>query len=107
MPGDDSHRSDSSLPSEPVMAEPVTYRVSMPRPHTHLLEVEASFPPTAGALEVTLPVWTPGSYLVREFARHIQDVSAANDLERRLPVHRVDKRTFRIESGGGPVRLRY
>jgi predicted metalloprotease with PDZ domain len=89
------------------MADPVRYRVSMPRPHAHLFEVEARFPATPGDLRVHLPVWTPGSYLVREFARHLQDVAAFDDAGANLPLRRVDKRTFEVSSGGAPVLLRY
>ena len=59
------------------MSEAVRYRVSMPRPHTHLFEVEARFPPL-DVLEAVLPVWTPGSYLLREYARHVQEVRATD-----------------------------
>ena len=90
--------------------EAVHYRVSMPRPHSHLFEVEATFP--AGLDDAgcsLLPVWTPGSYLVREYARHVQDVSARRrPAASRCPFERVDKRTWRVR-GPGPARcaLRY
>ncbi len=89
------------------MPEAVHYRVSMPRPHSHLFEVEATFPGGADVLEVALPVWTPGSYLVREYARHLQDVKAADASGEPLPVQRVDKRTFRVRAQGRAVVLRY
>lgn len=60
-----------------MSSAPVRYRISMPRPHSHLFEVEAHFPPL-DRLEAVLPVWTPGSYLVREYPRHVQDVSAVD-----------------------------
>ncbi len=47
-------------------------------PETHLFEVTLQ---VAGwrspRLDLKIPVWTPGSYLVREYARHVQDFSAA------------------------------
>ena len=89
------------------MLEGVHYRVSMPRPHTHLFEVEATFPAGPEQLDAVLPVWTPGSYLVREFARQVQDVSAVDAEGAALAVRRVDKRTWRVEAGGQAVRLRY
>ncbi|MBJ6763231.1 M61 family metallopeptidase [Myxococcaceae bacterium JPH2] len=89
------------------MPEAVHYRVSMPRPHAHLFEVEARFPSGPDVLEALMPVWTPGSYLVREFARHVQDVSAQDAQGRPLPVSRVDKRTWRVQAGGQAVTLRY
>jgi len=88
------------------MSEPVRYRVSMPRPHTHLFEVEARFP-GQDVLEAVLPVWTPGSYLVREYARHVQQLSAVDEAGATLPVERVDKRTWRVQAHGRPATLRY
>jgi predicted metalloprotease with PDZ domain len=89
------------------MAEAVRYRVSMSRPHSHLFEVEALYPPSEGPLTVAMPVWTPGSYLVREFARHVQQMSAATERGESLPITRLDKSSFRVESRGKRVRLRY
>ncbi len=85
----------------------VRYRVSMPRPHSHLLEVEASFPGGPEALDAVMPVWTPGSYLVREFSRQVQDVTAHAPDGSPLPVRRVDKRTWRVDAKGLAVTLRY
>lgn len=89
------------------MSEAVRYRVSMSRPHSHLFEVEARFPPAQGMLTVSLPVWTPGSYLVREYARHLQDVEAKRDDGAVLTVERIDKRSFRVEANGVAVTFRY
>jgi hypothetical protein len=51
-------------------SETVRYTVRFPDPKTHYVWVEALLP-TSGAAEVELfmPVWTPGSYLVREYGR--------------------------------------
>ena len=59
----------------------ISFTVSMTKPHTHLLEVDARVKREANAPAPTeellvMPVWTPGSYLVREYARHVQDFSA-------------------------------
>jgi predicted metalloprotease with PDZ domain len=79
----------------------VRYLVSMERPNTRLFVVEGRFDVSGrSSLELSLPVWTPGSYLVREYARHLQDFSAADERGRALVWTRVDKRTFRIETAG-------
>jgi len=84
------------------------YRVSMPEPHGHLFHVELSVPRPGEALTVGLPVWTPGSYLVREYARHLEELTAADVAGRPLPVERLDKHRFRIEARGAEeVVLRY
>src|SRR4051812_35421967 len=55
--------------------EPVRYTVCFPAPQTHYAVVTAEFPTEGKAeIEVFMAVWTPGSYLVREYARHVEGV---------------------------------
>ncbi len=89
------------------MSLPVSYRVSMSRPHSHLFEVQAHFPPTGDELVATLPVWTPGSYLVREYSRHVQELTATTIDDKPLPMERIDKHTVRVKTGNKPARLHY
>ena len=53
--------------------EPIVYTLGFPNPHTHYVRVQAVVP-TEGRSEIELmmAVWTPGSYLIREFARHVE-----------------------------------
>ncbi|MFM7613413.1 MAG: hypothetical protein ACKO4R_04125, partial [Synechococcales cyanobacterium] len=55
----------------------ISYQVTMFSPQSHLFEVtlwvDGWRSPT---LDLIMPVWTPGSYLIREYARHLQDFSA-------------------------------
>jgi predicted metalloprotease with PDZ domain len=89
------------------MSQAVSYRVSMPRPHTHLFEVVADFPASGDEVTVALPVWTPGSYLVREYSRHVQGFEVLGSEGQKLSYRRVDKRSFAIRADGRPFRLRY
>lgn len=75
------------------------FTVAMPRPETHLYEITMEVDPRgANALDLVLPVWTPGSYLVREFARHIRDFSAKEKGGRRpIPAEKVAKNTWRLD----------
>jgi predicted metalloprotease with PDZ domain len=80
-------------------AAAVEFTVSMPRPYTHLLEVEMRVKPGLGAdahVDLVMPVWTPGSYLIREYERHVQDFSAKNAAGQTLPWMKVNKNTWRI-----------
>src|SRR5437762_7802202 len=59
----------------------IAFTVSMSKPHTHLLEIDMRIKRSANTNApaeelLVMPVWTPGSYLVREFERHVQDFSA-------------------------------
>lgn len=91
----------------------ITYTVSMPEPYTHLLHVEmrvrvaerANLPPQ---LDLVMPVWTPGSYLVREFERHVQDFRATEGGGRALAWRKTNKNTWRVDAGGArEVRATY
>ena len=65
---------DSEVPSAQVKIE---YQVAMPEPQNHLFEVTLQLSNySSPALDLKLPVWTPGSYLVREYAKHLQDFRA-------------------------------
>ena len=57
--------------------DPIRYTLSFTAPHTHYVEVRAEVP-TSGRREVELmmAVWTPGSYLIREYERHVENVAA-------------------------------
>ncbi|MCA1630425.1 MAG: PDZ domain-containing protein [Acidobacteria bacterium] len=86
-------------------APQISYTVSMPEPHTHLLQVQMSVTGVSGAalppqLDLVMPVWTPGSYLVREFERHVQDFRAVTDVDHRRAWRKVNKNTWRVETSG-------
>jgi predicted metalloprotease with PDZ domain len=82
----------------------VDYQVSMPQPSNHLFEVELTVARwSANFLEVRLPVWTPGSYLVREYARHVQDFQALDAAGQPLPWRKLRKNAWQIETQGNPT----
>ncbi len=89
------------------MSAPVSYRVSMSRPHSHLFEVQAHFPSAGDEVIVALPVWTPGSYLVREYSRHVQELQVLSITDQPVPFERLDKRSIKVKAGNKPFRLHY
>lgn len=80
----------------------IAFTVSMPKPYTHLLEVEMRIrlPQRPASVDLLMPVWTPGSYLVREFERHVQGFAAKDPGGRELGWRKVNKNTWRIETDG-------
>src|SRR5262245_47398178 len=77
----------------------MSYKLAFPQPHTHLYEVSLTIGNvTTPQLDLSLPIWTPGSYLAREYARHVQDFNAGDGSERPLPWRKIDKATWRIET---------
>lgn len=79
------------------------YTLSCPEPQTHYLHVALDLDGPGGDVELYLPVWTPGSYLVREFARHLEGLAAADEAGRPLALTRLDKHRWRL-SGAGAAR---
>jgi predicted metalloprotease with PDZ domain len=71
----------------------------MPEPHSHLFEVELELERPGRSPVLALPVWTPGSYLVREFARNLESFAAFDGDGRRLAAERLDKHRFRVAAG--------
>lgn len=73
---------------------PLLYRIELTDPHAHLLTVTLTVArPHADGQLLALPAWIPGSYMIREFARHIVSISAHSD---GTPVHltKRDKHTW-------------
>jgi predicted metalloprotease with PDZ domain len=88
----------------PPMSAAVVYTLRFPAPHTHYVEVDVRVP-AAGRdeLELMMPVWTPGSYLVREFARHVERLSATTPQGEPLVVTRTRKNRWKVATGGVPI----
>jgi predicted metalloprotease with PDZ domain len=96
------------LPAVAQTFEPIRYTLSFPAPETHYVEVEARVP-TGGRprLELMMAVWTPGSYLVREYERHVEQVRAEAG-GRALGIERPQKNRWAIATGGATtVTVRY
>ncbi|OKH12345.1 M61 family metallopeptidase [[Limnothrix rosea] IAM M-220] len=76
----------------------IVYGVAMPNPHQHLFEVTIQINHwSAMLLDLKMPVWTPGSYLVREYARHVQDFQAiATATEKPLAWQKQGKNHWQI-----------
>ena len=76
-------------------------------PAGHLFEVRCSVArPSPDGQLFRIPAWAPGSYLIRDFARHV--VSCRAEAEGRpLGLAKVDKQTWRCDPHEGPVTLVY
>jgi predicted metalloprotease with PDZ domain len=75
----------------------VRHRVAIPAPHTHLVHVETTIEgELPDALVLFMPVWTPGSYLVREYARNVEVLAAESPAR----ASKVRKNAWRVETGG-------
>ena len=82
----------------------IAYRVDVADPNAHLYRVTVRVQAPAPVQRLSLPVWIPGSYMVREFGRHLSLLRARQG-ERELPLQQLDKTTWlaRCEGRGALV----
>lgn len=100
-------------PAAPAPAR-ITYALSMPQPQTHYFEVEMRLQNAAtatnarknGYVDLKMPVWTPGSYLIREYAKNVEGFTATAGGQ---PVRseKVRKNTWRVYSNADDITVRY
>lgn len=84
-------------------APPVRYRIAPVDPHAHRFEVRCTVEdPDAAGQRFRLPVWIPGSYLIREFARHFVSVRAESQ-GRAIALAKEAKDTWRTAPCATPV----
>lgn len=85
----------------------IRYRVTPADPRAHLFAVRCTVgdPDPAGQV-FRLPAWIRGSYLVRDFAKHVVRVTA-RDEGGELAVERLNKSTLRVAPARGPLTLEY
>jgi predicted metalloprotease with PDZ domain len=77
----------------------ITYAVSAHDTHAHLFRVTLRIDRPAADQRLSLPAWIPGSYLVREFARHLSGLVASQGT-REVPLTQLDKATWAARCDG-------
>src|SRR6185369_5060018 len=81
----------------------ISFTVAMSRPHTHLFDVEIAIKRAASGPQeemLVMPVWTPGSYLIREFERNVQDFAVTDAARQPLKWEKTNKNTWRVVTNG-------
>ena len=97
------------LTSLSAVAADLRYTLSMSEPHTHYFEVEVEL---SGArqkyIDYKMPVWAPGSYLVREFSKNVEGFKATDKSGEALRHEKISKNTWRVYSNKADVvRVQY
>lgn len=91
-----------------AMPEPISYTLRIPAPQTHYVEVEAIVPTDVRSeIELLMAVWTPGSYMVREYARNLESVTAWDESGEPLPIEKTSKNRWRVKARGARITVRY
>ncbi len=91
------------------VAEPAgpQYRVSVLSTQAHLFAITLTIARPAARQRLALPVWIPGSYLVREFAQHLQHLQATQGGEP-VALRQLDKNSWQVDADPSlPLTLQY
>jgi predicted metalloprotease with PDZ domain len=70
--------------------------VSIPDPAKREIHVQLSVKSAADGLTLRLPAWIPGSYMIRDFSRHIVEMRATDPAGSHLQIEKIDKHSWRI-----------
>ena len=93
-----------SNPSQPAA---IHYRIEPSDLHAHLFTVSLTVDQPQALQELSLPVWIPGSYLVREFSKNLQALKARQG-QRGVPIAQLDKHRWQVRcTPGKPLVLTY
>jgi predicted metalloprotease with PDZ domain len=86
----------------------INFEVSFKEPQAHYAEIEMSLSGLGKEfVDLKMPVWAPGSYLVREFARNVERFSATAG-GKALKFEKVRKNTWRIHGAkGSNIKINY
>ena len=99
-------RARSSRPARTLTTGP-HYRVAVHSTRAHLFTVTLTVARPAARQRVALPVWIPGSYLIREFAQHLQHLQATQGGEP-VPLRQLDKNSWQADADPSqPLELHY
>lgn len=81
----------------PSLAQKLAYEVSFAEPHTHYCEVQITFEDFKRKyVDFKMPVWAPGSYLVREFSKSVEQEQAKDGKGKTLKAEKITKNTWRV-----------
>ena len=82
-----------------TMNYPISFRISVPEPHSHLLAVEMRIEELTerDELILRLPVWTPGSYKIREYSKHLQELEIRDGDGEICDVEKIDKAGWEVD----------
>ncbi|MGB5334698.1 MAG: PDZ domain-containing protein [Woeseiaceae bacterium] len=87
------------------MAVAHVYAIFPKDPAAHLFEIRVTVQtPHADGQVFAMPAWIPGSYMIRDYAKHVVSVRAESD-GRDVPVNKLDKSRWRAAATSRPVTL--
>ena len=75
----------------------IHFEISFSEPQAHYADVKMEIRNLPkDYIDVKMPVWTPGSYLVREYAKNVESLTATSAENTPLVTEKINKNTWRI-----------
>jgi len=86
---------------------PIQYTIIPVRPEAHLYRVTCAVDdPDPSGQQFAMPAWIPGSYMIRDFARHVVSIRAASR-NRAVALEKLDKHTWRAQPVDGSLTVSF
>ncbi|MEO8795407.1 MAG: PDZ domain-containing protein [Daejeonella sp.] len=77
----------------------IGFEVSFTEPQAHYVDVEMEVSGiNKDQIDIKMPVWAPGSYLIREFSKNVEGFKASNNKGNEIPIEKINKNTWRINT---------
>lgn len=77
--------------------EEVRHSLSYPQDRQQLIQVHSEFPVSAGVTELIMPNWTPGSYLIRDYAANVDRLTVSLQDGTALAVKKISKDRWSVK----------
>lgn len=89
-------------------AQDISYNLKMEKPQNHYFQVEMELNGfQKSELLVKMPIWSPGSYLAREFAKNVNLVKAVDSKGNKVEVKKINKNTWKVMSDKKDIKISY
>jgi predicted metalloprotease with PDZ domain len=91
--------SERFLGAQEADSSSINYELDLNQAITRYARVTMDAPATGPVTQVMMATWTPGSYMVREYARHMDQIEARDENGSPLPIQKISKNRWNIETG--------
>lgn len=85
------------LPADQLTVE---HQLGFDNRKNQYVDVQLSIPVQSAEVTLAMPSWTPGSYLIRDYAAQVESLRASGQSGKTLAVSKIEKNRWRIETAG-------
>lgn len=90
----------------PTINSRINLSLDLANYRSHLIGVDMIINEASHQQKISLPVWTPGSYMIREFSQHIISINAKEN-EEVIGISKINKNTFMLDNKHHQIKISY